>query len=166
MDAVERLDLIKELARFWPAGGPRWDGLAVVRGDGGDGVLLMEAKSHPGELRNEAARCRAEGTSLARIREAFAWTQGRIGAELEIEPWLGSLYQTANRLAHLVWLRDRLDGNAWLVHLFIVDDPTQPALAVGRAEWERAALDVWRKLALPAAIDGYEHIFVSGVSHG
>jgi hypothetical protein len=41
-------DLADELSAFWPPKGPVWDGLAtVVRVDGRDGVVLVEAKSHP-----------------------------------------------------------------------------------------------------------------------
>jgi hypothetical protein len=44
-------DLADELAAFWPARGPVWDGLAVAEiPDKRDGVVLVEAKSHPQEV--------------------------------------------------------------------------------------------------------------------
>ncbi len=38
-----------------------------------------------------------------------------------------SLYQSANRYAHLYWLREVAGVDAWLTHLLFVDDPTYGA---------------------------------------
>jgi hypothetical protein len=48
---------------------------------------------------------------------------------------MGPLYQTANRLAHLYWLREVVGARAWLVHLLFVDDPHGPST---REEWVSA----------------------------
>jgi hypothetical protein len=43
--------LAPQLAEFWPARGPVWDGPAVYPTPGGEGgVILIEGKSYPGEL--------------------------------------------------------------------------------------------------------------------
>ena len=41
---------------FWPRRGPVWDGVALVPGHRGDGVVLVEAKSHAGELKSGGTR--------------------------------------------------------------------------------------------------------------
>jgi hypothetical protein len=48
----------ESLFEFWPPGGPRWDALAQVKTSSGErGALLIEAKSHPGELRPTRGCC-------------------------------------------------------------------------------------------------------------
>ena len=68
------------------------------------------------------------------IEKALAWTQGILGIPLDTDAWTGPLYQNANRLAHVYWLRSR-GVQAWLVHLLFTDDPHSPTSA---AEWEVA----------------------------
>jgi hypothetical protein len=46
-----------------------------------------------------------------------------------------SVYQSANRYAHLYWLRERIKVEAWLVHVLIVDDETFRTTT--RADWEK-----------------------------
>ena len=41
--------------------------------------------------------------------------------------WTGPLYQSANRLAHLYFIRERLKRQAWLVNLYFINDPIGPA---------------------------------------
>jgi TIR domain len=123
LDAVGHRDLIKDLAAFWPRGGPRWDALARVRSGDRVGVLLAEGKSYPEELAGGGLR--AEGNSRARILDAIAQTQQALGVSIEPEPWLGRFYQFANRLAHLLWLR-RCGVDAWLVHVLFTGDPHGP----------------------------------------
>jgi hypothetical protein len=77
------------------------------------------------------------------------------------EPGHSSVYQTANRYAHLLWLRDQ-GVDAWLVHLLVVDDPTYGSTP--REEWNRKLPGVERDLGL----DGIEvphasHVFVAGL---
>jgi hypothetical protein len=109
------------LRAFWPTGGACWDALAVVdRARGKPGVLLVEAKSYPAEMRGGGTK--ATPTPRERIVVALAKTQAWLGLPKDREQWTGELYQSANRLAHLYFLRrERVD--AWLVNLYIVDDP-------------------------------------------
>jgi hypothetical protein len=136
---LERLDLhehVDALKRFWPTGGPHWDALALVHVSGEDdtGVLLAEGKSYPNEMLRGSPAGATDPTSRARIEKTLAWTQGRLGVALDTDPWVGPLYQNANRLAHLCWLRSR-GVRAWLAHLLFTDDPHGPTSA---DEWEHA----------------------------
>ena len=69
-----------------------------------------------------------------------------LGVRGEPEAWLGALYQSANRYAHLYWLREKGGVEPWLVHLLFTDDHThRPAT---REEWEKALPAVERDLRL------------------
>lgn len=160
---LERVNLghhAASLKGFWPAGGPHWDALALVERsrDTRPGVLLAEGKSYPGEL--YGAGCAAEPGSLsrARIEKSLAWTQNYLGLqEASVEAWCGPLYQSANRLAHLTWLRS-LGVRTWLVHLLFLDDPHAPTSAV---DWNRALDKVNHELGLPeTALPGVGHVLV------
>ncbi|HEX8830592.1 MAG TPA: hypothetical protein VF705_05465, partial [Longimicrobium sp.] len=86
----------RRLDDFWPAGGPRWDGLA--RASTGD-VFLVEAKAHIGEMVSDASR--ASEVSRARIAESLRAVQRQIAPGADEVDWTGRFYQYANRLAHL-----------------------------------------------------------------
>ena len=62
LEAVGRCDLAGELARWWPASGPRWDALGVTS-DGG--VVLVEAKANVPEIANGPA-CGAGSSGSAK----------------------------------------------------------------------------------------------------
>jgi hypothetical protein len=97
-------------------------------------VLLVEAKSSPGEV--VGSGCQASPASRAQIERALT------GAKFwfQVEPsadWLGPLYQSANRLAHLYFLRQIAQIPAWLINIYFVNDPRTPT---SRADWERDIL--------------------------
>jgi hypothetical protein len=122
------------LGEFWPARGPVWDALGVVEdGEERPGVFLAEGKSYPAEL--FGGGCKATEPARSKIVRALARTQGWAGIAEDPERWMGRLYQTANRLAHLYWLREVLGIRAWLVHLLFVGDPHGPTT---REEWIEA----------------------------
>jgi hypothetical protein len=148
LQAVGHPELIEALEAFWPRGGPRWDALATVDGDG---VLLVEGKSYPGELLGGG--CKASPRSLPAIEGALGWTRGRLGVD-PAKVWTGPLYQSANRMAFLTWLRWH-GVRAWLVHLLFSGDPIRPTTA---AEWE---------VAMDAADEtlGVAEIEVPGATH-
>jgi hypothetical protein len=135
-----------ELEEFWPARGPCWDALAVIDRPGRKpGALLVEAKSYPGEIRGGGTR--GQGDSRKKIVRALALTQRWLGLPEDGEAWTGELYQTANRLAHLYFLRrSRID--AWLVNVLIVGDRRSPTT---RPAWNRALPSVDLDLGLPSA---------------
>lgn len=119
------------LGDFWPSRGPVWDGLAVVEtGSDRPGVLLAEGKSYPAELFGGGSK--ATEPAWSKIAKAIARTQAWVGIAENPDRWMGRLYQTANRLAHLYWLREMLGVPAWLVYLLFVDDPHGPTT---REDW-------------------------------
>jgi hypothetical protein len=49
--------LVPELSKFWPAGGPVWDALAIVGFPAGEpGVILAEGKNYPREMYSRGTR--------------------------------------------------------------------------------------------------------------
>jgi hypothetical protein len=124
LGALGLLDLSGMLAEFWPQGGPVWDGLARVNlpGSHRTGVLLVEAKSYPQEMYSNG--CCASEVSRGQIVRALQKTQRWLG--VEHADWTGPLYQSANRLAHLYFLRELAGVPAWFVNLCFVGDPHRP----------------------------------------
>ena len=117
--------LTPSLAAFWPRRGPCWDGLARIETAGVlSGVVLVEAKSYPQEMKGSG--CRATGASLKQIQKALRAAQKWLSVP-ESADWYGPLYQFANRLSHVYFLRERHGIPTWLVNLCMVDDPTWKA---------------------------------------
>jgi len=156
-----------ELIAFWPARGAVWDALAKIHfPDGTTGALLAEGKNYPREMYSTGTHAGESGSDASKqnrrqIEAAIAWTQMQLGVTVGVDRWLqpldpkrpsSSLYQTANRLAYLVWLRDR-GVNAWFCHLLYLDDPLhQPT---GRAAWEKALTRAERELGIDDVIIPY-----------
>ena len=118
--------LAPKLREFWPRGGPCWD--ALGQADGGRCVLI-EAKSHVPEV--YGIGCAASGASLSLINSSLERTK----SWLEVRPnadWLHSLYQSANRLAHLYFLREIGNIEAFLVNVYFIADPHS---LTSRQEW-------------------------------
>lgn len=136
-------DAAEALRQFWPSGGPNWDALAVL-GDGArrDGVLLVEAKSYPEEVYGPG--CQATNPkSFGTIKRSLAAAQEWFGVAPGYD-WTGRLYQYANRLAHVYFLRRELQVNAWLVNLcFTYDRTMRPTTA---AQWHRVLPTFKREL--------------------
>ena len=160
---LEHVDLghhAASLKAFWPTGGPHWDALAVVQTPGSSrpGVLLAEGKSYPGELYGSGCQAKPDSPSRALIEQSLSRTQAHLdAADKTVADWCGPLYQSANRLAHLYWLRS-LGVRAWLVHLLFVDDPHQPTTAV---EWADAMREANRALGLDGlTVEGAGHVLL------
>jgi hypothetical protein len=148
-----------DLKAYWPTGGPHWDALAVVTrpGSGRPGVLLAEGKSYPGELYGSGCQAELGSDSRALIERSLAQTQDQLGVtDRTPADWCGPLYQTANRLAHLVWLRS-LGVRAWLLHLLFLDDPHRPTTA---DEWERAGRAADEELGLRGPVPDAGHVLL------
>jgi hypothetical protein len=139
--------LAPELAAFWPArGGPVWDGLARAHlRTGGEGVLLLEGKSYPKELFGPGCTAKAN-RSKQLIRSALEQTQAWLGLPVGADRWLGRLYQSANRLAHLYFLREIVGIEAWLAHACFIDDTDHVPIAEGA--WRRSMEEADRELGL------------------
>lgn len=108
------------LRAFWPGSGPRWDGLARLEPSGT--VLLIEGKSYPAEMRGSGCQAK-DPNSIRLIDAALDDTKRWLNVPVD-RNWKGDLYQYANRLAHVRFLRD-LGVDAWLVNLCFVNDPTK-----------------------------------------
>ena len=144
------------LAGFWPKGGPVWDGLASVQSNKGAGVILLEGKSYPDEMKSA---CRASSqNSRARIEAAITETRHKLKSSGSVEPWLNEYYQLANRLAHLVWLRDQ-GVSAWLVLACFADDKHH--VATTSTDWESAIANAGDSLGVDLAeISGVVHVIL------
>src|SRR5262245_58216802 len=109
---LDRLGLSRlnpSLKDFWPAGGPRWDGLARTASQK---VILVEAKAHIDEMVD--FRSRACGDSLVRIEHSLNQAKHGCGAAADA-PWSTPFFQFANRLAHLYFLADLNQVDAYLL---------------------------------------------------
>jgi hypothetical protein len=170
--AVGRQDLATSLHEFWPARGPVWDALAIVHlRDGGQGILLCEGKSHPAEI--YAGGTKASEGSRMRIGAALAATQDWLGVPHDPERWMdplrpaerghSSVYQSANRYAHLYWLRELAGVEAWLCHLLFVDDPSYGATS--RECWDKRLPEIEHDLGLQGRTVPFAgHVFLPGLS--
>lgn len=118
------------LRDFWPAGGPRWDALARTGSDGTE-LLLVEAKSHIPELYGSG--CKASQPAMQKIQVSLNATKLWLGVHPSAN-WNGSLYQSANRLAHLYFLNEIAGLKARLVNLYFIGDPHSPTT---RVQWKR-----------------------------
>jgi len=136
---IDPATLTLPLPRFWPPGGPQWDGL----GTAGRRFYFVEAKSHVDEMFSAGMQATTP-KSAARIRRALKETCGALGGSTRID-WDGSLYQYCNRLAHLYFLREKNGINAYLVNVYFTADSTMPNSPQSADEW-RAALTVVRRV--------------------
>jgi len=131
------------LKEFWPDRGPCWDALAQVTGCSPEGIVLVEAKSHVSEL---GSSCDARSAaSRAKIEASLACTKRRLGVNTS-KDWMNNYYQSANRYAHLFFLRD-LGVHAWLVNVYFLDDCSIDAPAT-EAEWRVALEEVKERMGL------------------
>src|SRR6185436_13515711 len=95
------------LRRFWPKGGPVWDGLGIVQlTPSSRAVILVEGKSYPDEVRGSGCKARRGSNARKLIETSLADTATALGICLN-SAWLGALYQSANRIAHVHFLRNR-----------------------------------------------------------
>ncbi len=159
---LERIGLgafLPQLAEFWPRYGPCWDGLGLIEPRNAfesPAIILVEAKSHILEMRSQG--CQASEVSLARIRQAMKEAKVWCGAE-QVSDWTGPLYQSANRIAHLFFIRQRLNRPCFLLNLYFVADPYR---STSQAEWDEALLAVHRELGLSQPVPGLLEVFLPG----
>jgi hypothetical protein len=148
LEAVGFPKLSHELGNFWPQGGPVWDALATVEGKSGSrGVILLEAKSHIGELVGPKYACKASNKSLEKIKKSLTTVKRELKVKRQID-WLGDYYQYANRIAHLFFLDIVGQVPTWIVFLFFIGDKEQKGPS-GVTEWTSSVDLIYRKLGLP-----------------
>ena len=156
LEAVGQRDAAVDLAEFWPARGPVWDALAVVRNEGAPaGVILAEGKSYPAEMRGSG--CQAQPESRAIIDESLRRTKEWLGVADACD-WTGDYYQFANRLTHLFFLREVVSTPAWLVSLCFVDDIHGPT---SLDEWQAGLLNAKASMGISSrSIPFYADVFL------
>ena len=127
LSALELDDLAPTLAQFWPKKGPCWDALGRMQPQTG-------ARPAPLSLSRRKVicpKCMGPGCqassprSLALIEESLTQTKRWLSVATSHD-WTGKLYQYANRLAHLYFLREVADVDAWLVNICFLNDPHSP----------------------------------------
>jgi hypothetical protein len=132
-------ELNEELVQFWPRKGPQWD--ALGRTSDNKAFFLVEAKANIPEL---VSFCVAKDeNSLNTISESLAKTQGWLNCRDSSIDWKFGFYQYANRLAHLYFLREQTQKEAFLIFLYFVDDPTR--ISTSQEAWN-SALELQKKL--------------------
>lgn len=141
LDHIGCGDLSSDLADFWPTRGPQWDALACT--DKGE-VLIVEAKAHITELLSLPSGAGPE--SRVKIDKALGLTASFLNAK-PVVPWGAYFYQLTNRLAHLMFLRER-KVNASLVLLNFLGDVEMGGPETA-AEWEAAYAVAGHVLGLP-----------------
>ena len=141
LELVGAEQLAPQLAGFWPARGPQWDALAKFADDT---ILLVEAKSHIGELCTSPAG--AAEPSLGKIKAALKETADSIGAKPRAE-WTRVFYQLANRMAHLYFLRKH-GRKARLVLINFIGDAGVHGPS-SEAEWRAAYRVVGHVMGVP-----------------
>lgn len=147
-----------ELLAFWPKGGPCWDALARLSfNDGHRGCLLVEAKSHVSEIYGNG--CRASDASRQQICEALRRTKNWLGVAPEAD-WTGELYQSANRYAHLYFLRVIAGIDAFLVNTYFIDDPRSRTTI---QEWGPAINGVKQQLGLASPVPFSSEVFLNAL---
>jgi len=130
----------------WPRTGslPCWDAVARIDVEGEACWLIVEAKSHLGELRSTCkARGKEVGGGRDRILATFQGVQAELGITVGAEAWMAPYYQFCNRVAFLQLL-DRAKIPTRLLFLYFVGDrfPSARAAACpGTADGWLAALD-------------------------
>ena len=159
--AIQRPDLEKAAAEWWPRRGPSWDAIAAATWHRGDPtVLLVEAKAHIGEF----TLGQFGGTSpksIEMITDALNHTREALGATKAVDAWLGSHYQLANRLAWTHWLRER-DIDARYVYLLFGDDRShKPTTA---EDLKAAAHAAYTALGVnPAQLQWVTNVLLDGI---
>jgi hypothetical protein len=149
----------KELSAFWPERGPCWDALGILTTSLQTSLpigILVEAKSHVPEVYGNG--CQAEGKSRALIEKSLnaakEWCRARANSD-----WTGPLYQSANRIAHLHFIQQRLNRPCYLVNLYFMNDPYRPT---SHSVWCSTLQSVHQELGLTAAVAGLVEVFLPG----
>ena len=143
--------LAPKLREFWPRGGPCWDALARL--DGG-GCVLVEAKSHFPDLYGKG--CGASGGSLSLIQSSLGRTKEWLGMNPDAD-WLGRLYQSANRLAFLYFLRQIGKVDAYLANVYFTGDRHSPTT---RQEWDTGIRAVSDQLGISSPVPYSASVFL------
>jgi hypothetical protein len=106
--------------------------------------------------------CRAEGASLQQIHQALTRTKEWLGVAPDAD-WTGELFQSANRYAHLYFLRESVGIEAYLVNLYFMNDPHWPHCPKSVQEWKPAIHEVKPRLGLTSPVPFSQEIFLAAL---
>lgn len=120
----------RKLQDFWPRRGPQWDALGHIEGKA---YFLVEAKAHVSEIISSSQA--QSPASKALIEKSLNETKSFLNLKPYVDLTRG-LYQYANRLAHLYFLRELNDVPAYLVFAYFLNDHTH--ISTTRDEWNGA----------------------------
>lgn len=146
-DEQQLINARKIIREHWPARGPVWDGLAIVKGKNNElGIILVEAKAYPEET---VSRSKASSDSSEElIRTSLTKTQKEFGSVSELDTWLNKYYQLANRLCFLTLLSRELNIPTWLVLINFTDDTDHRETSL--TDWKTHYAEVFDALGLQA----------------
>jgi hypothetical protein len=135
---------------FWPEGQPQWDAIGIAENDN-DGkrtIILIEAKSHLGEM-NTLCTAKSDDSKILiekTLKETYENLTQNKDKEFNKKIWMGTYYQLANRLAFLYKLRENR-YNVKLVLLNIVNDPThEKDKQVSEEKWKKHYEEVFSEM--------------------
>jgi len=121
----------------------------------------VEAKSHLKEI--EGSGCSAhDGHSLQKTRDSFLETKEWLGVNPDVD-WMTELYQSADRYAHLYFLRMVAGVDAYLVNVYFLNDTHWPNSPKVAQDWEPTLLDAKKRLGLAAPAPFSKEIFLDAV---
>jgi hypothetical protein len=103
--------------------------------------------------------CGASGDSLQQISRALLRTKEWLGIVPDAN-WTGKLYQSANRYAHLHFLRGIAGIEAYLVNVYFIADPHSPT---SLQDWSPAIDSVERQLGLAASVPFAGKVFLNAM---
>jgi len=120
-----------QLNKFWPTKGPQWDALAHTTGRK---IILVEAKANIPEI--VSPKTGATKRSKCLIDYSLIETKLFLNITNETD-WSGIFYQYTNRLAHLYFLRERCNKEAYLVNIYFIGDKNVSGPKT-KQEWDGA----------------------------
>lgn len=117
------------LKEFWPKSGPRWDGLGRTNTKK---YFLIEAKAHIEETVDYCTLAKSK-LSIDLISSSIDKAQ-KFYSNNKKAYWQKPFYQYANRLAHLYYLRELNQLNAYLIFIYFCN-ATDVEKPTNKDEW-------------------------------
>ncbi len=128
----------EHLRGFWPRNGPQWDALGRCNAAGP--YFLVEAKANIPEIMSSMGATSEK--SIALIKESLSKTRTFLKCK-DSELWEKGFYQYANRIAHLYFLREICQIDAYLVFLYFINDHTH--IPTNHEQW-LGAIELQKRL--------------------
>ena len=168
-------NLKEEWKEFWPQTGTQmnWDAVGIAEVDKKREIILVEAKSHVGELGSIQSKCGAkEKGGLPQIKKAINKTieyyKGILSPNTDIEEnWLDIYYQFANRLCTLYFLNKHTIPTR-LVYIYFIGDHGKglkkgdycPKFKNGENGWDEKIKEMYKNLGFSSSPDRVHKVFL------